>query len=51
MIRGRSGGSVDRSWLVEFESIESKGEVGNRVDGIWSAYRRKRMIVDTQNAR
>lgn len=48
MIRGRSGGSVDRSWLVEYDS---KGEVGNRVDENWSAYRRKRMMVDTQYAR
>jgi hypothetical protein len=48
LIRGRSGGSVDRSWLVEYES---KGEVGNKVDGNWSTYRRKRMMVDTQYAR
>jgi hypothetical protein len=48
LIRGRSGGSVDRSWLVEYES---KGKVGNEADGNSSTYRRKRMMVDTQYAR
>lgn len=48
MIGGRSGGSVDRIWLVQYES---KGEVGNGGDGNWSTYRRKRTMVDTQYAR
>jgi hypothetical protein len=48
LISGRSGGSVDKSWLVEYES---KGDVGNKVDENSSTYRRKRMMVDTQYAR
>jgi hypothetical protein len=45
LIGGRSGGSVERSWLIE---RDSKGEVGNEADGNSSAYRRKRTMVDTQ---
>jgi hypothetical protein len=45
LIGGTSGGSAERSWLVV---CKSKGESAKVMNASSSAYRRKRMMVETQ---